>query len=70
MSAIFVIFICSVWPMLINTAFGVAAVRKGMDPTSRARWKLGRCASADRHPALPRRRPSSRDAFRSASHGW
>lgn len=27
-SAIFVIFICSVWPMLINTAFGVAAVRK------------------------------------------
>src|ERR1043165_9778508 len=28
LSAIFVIFICSVWPMLINTAFGVAAVRK------------------------------------------
>jgi nitrate/nitrite transport system permease protein len=27
-SAIFVIFICSVWPMLINTAFGVSAVRK------------------------------------------
>ena len=27
-SAIFVIFICSVWPMLINTAFGVAATRK------------------------------------------
>jgi nitrate/nitrite transport system permease protein len=27
-SGIFVIFICSVWPMLINTAFGVAAVRK------------------------------------------
>src|SRR6195952_4561193 len=26
-SAIFVIFICSVWPMLLNTAFGVAAVR-------------------------------------------
>ena len=26
--AIFVIFICSVWPMLLNTAFGVAAVRK------------------------------------------
>ena len=24
-SGIFVIFICSVWPMLINTAFGVAA---------------------------------------------
>ena len=27
-SSIFVIFICSLWPMLINTAFGVAAVRK------------------------------------------
>lgn len=27
-SAIFVIFICSVWPMLINTVFGVAAVRR------------------------------------------
>jgi nitrate/nitrite transport system permease protein len=28
LSAIFVIFVCSLWPMLINTAFGVAAVRK------------------------------------------
>ena len=28
LSAIFVIFICSVWPMLLNTAFGVATVRK------------------------------------------
>jgi nitrate/nitrite transport system permease protein len=28
LSAIFVIFICSIWPMLLNTAFGVAAVRK------------------------------------------
>ncbi|MBU3620360.1 nitrate ABC transporter permease [Polynucleobacter sp. CS-Odin-A6] len=27
-SGIFVIFICSVWPMLLNTAFGVASVRK------------------------------------------
>lgn len=27
-SAIFVIFICSIWPMLINTAFGVGAVRR------------------------------------------
>ena len=27
-SGIFVIFICSVWPLLINTAFGVAAVRR------------------------------------------
>src|SRR6202521_2057714 len=28
LSAIFVIFICSLWPMMINTAFGVAAVRR------------------------------------------
>jgi nitrate/nitrite transport system permease protein len=28
LSSIFVIFICSIWPMLINTAFGVASVRK------------------------------------------
>jgi nitrate/nitrite transport system permease protein len=27
-SAIFVIFICSLWPMLINTAFGVSSVRR------------------------------------------
>lgn len=27
-SAIFVIFICALWPMLINTAFGVGAVRR------------------------------------------
>lgn len=27
-SAIFVIFICAVWPMLVNTAFGVAGVRR------------------------------------------
>jgi nitrate/nitrite transport system permease protein len=27
-SSVFVIFICSIWPMLINTAFGVAGVRK------------------------------------------
>ena len=28
LSSIFVIFICSLWPMMINTAFGVARVRK------------------------------------------
>jgi nitrate/nitrite transport system permease protein len=28
LSSIFVIFICSVWPMMINTAFGVASVRR------------------------------------------
>jgi nitrate/nitrite transport system permease protein len=27
LSAIFVIFICSIWPMLVNTAYGVASVR-------------------------------------------
>jgi nitrate/nitrite transport system permease protein len=27
MSSVFVIFICSIWPMMINTAFGVGAVR-------------------------------------------
>ena len=27
-SGIFVIFICSVWPMLLNTAFGVASVKR------------------------------------------
>ena len=27
-SGVFVIFICSVWPMLVNTAFGVANVRR------------------------------------------
>jgi nitrate/nitrite transport system permease protein len=28
LSSIFVIFICSLWPMLINTAFGVSSVRR------------------------------------------
>lgn len=28
MSGIFVIFICSIWPILVNTAFGVGAVKK------------------------------------------
>ncbi len=27
-SSVFVIFICSIWPMLINTAFGVGAVKR------------------------------------------
>lgn len=27
-SSVFVIFICSIWPMLINTAFGVSSVKK------------------------------------------
>jgi nitrate/nitrite transport system permease protein len=28
LSSVFVIFVCSIWPMLINTAFGVASVRR------------------------------------------
>ncbi|MCC7254190.1 nitrate ABC transporter permease [Hyphomicrobium sp.] len=42
-SAIFVIFICSLWPMLINTAFGVASVRRDWLNVSRtlelSRWR-------------------------------
>ena len=34
-SGIFVIFICSIWPMLINTAFGVASVRRDWINVSR-----------------------------------
>ena len=34
-SAIFVIFVCSIWPMMINTAFGVASVRKEWIDVSR-----------------------------------
>ncbi len=42
-SGIFVIFICSIWPMLINTAFGVASVRKDWLNVARtlevSRWR-------------------------------
>ncbi|MBS7788713.1 nitrate ABC transporter permease [Roseococcus sp. SDR] len=42
-SSIFVIFICSIWPMLLNTAFGVASVRKEWLNVARTleagRWK-------------------------------
>ena len=43
-SGIFVIFICSVWPMLINTAFGVAGVRREWLNVAKtlevSRWRL------------------------------
>ena len=43
-SGIFVIFICSVWPMLINTAFGVAGVRRDWLNVAKtlevSRWRL------------------------------
>ncbi len=47
-SAIFVIFICSVWPMLINTAFGVASVRRDWLNVARTH-ELGRDASDRLH---------------------
>jgi nitrate/nitrite transport system permease protein len=34
-SSVFVIFICSVWPILINTAFGVSSVRRDFINVSR-----------------------------------
>jgi nitrate/nitrite transport system permease protein len=70
-SGIFVIFICSVWPMLINTAFGVASVRR--------EW-LNVAAHAGGQPAAARfpgdpagaARPPSSPACASAwaSPGW
>ena len=44
-SSIFVIFICSVWPMLINTAFGVASVRRDYINVARTH-ELGRFRTA------------------------
>ena len=38
-SAIFVIFICSVWPMLINTAFGVAIGAPRVAQRRARRWR-------------------------------
>ena len=42
-SGVFVIFICSIWPMLINTAHGVASVRKDWLNVARtlevSRWR-------------------------------
>jgi len=43
-SGVFVIFICSIWPMLINTAFGVAGVRRDWLNVAKtlevSRWRL------------------------------
>jgi nitrate/nitrite transport system permease protein len=44
-SAVFVIFICSIWPILINTAFGVASVRKEWLNVSRT-LEVGRLRTA------------------------
>ena len=43
-SAIFVIFICSIWPLLLNTAFGVRSVRREWLDVARTlevgRWRM------------------------------
>ena len=44
-SSIFVIFICSIWPMLINTAFGVGSVKKDYINVARTH-ELGRLRTA------------------------
>jgi nitrate/nitrite transport system permease protein len=44
-SSVFVIFICSVWPMLLNTAFGVSAVRRDYVNVART-LELGRLRTA------------------------
>lgn len=45
MSSVFVIFICSIWPMLINTAFGVMSVKKDWINVSRT-LEMGRFKTA------------------------
>jgi nitrate/nitrite transport system permease protein len=44
-SAVFVIFICSIWPMLVNTAFGVASVNRDYLNVART-LELGRFRTA------------------------
>ncbi len=44
-SGVFVIFICSVWPMLLNTAFGVASVRRELLNVART-LEVGRLRTA------------------------
>jgi nitrate/nitrite transport system permease protein len=44
-SSIFVIFICSIWPMLINTAFGVSSVKKDYINVARTH-ELGKLRTA------------------------
>jgi nitrate/nitrite transport system permease protein len=57
-SAIFVIFICSLWPMLINTAFGVASVRREWLNVAKT-LEMPAWRTALRVISPPRRRPSS-----------
>ena len=44
-SSVFVIFICSIWPMLINTAFGVGSVKRDWINIARTH-ELGRLRTA------------------------
>ena len=44
-SAVFVIFICSIWPMLINTVFGVAGVKRDYINVARTH-ELGKLRTA------------------------
>jgi len=44
-SSVFVIFICSIWPMLINTAFGVGSVKRDYINVARTH-ELGRLRTA------------------------
>jgi len=45
LSSIFVIFVCSLWPILINTSFGVASVHRDYINVART-LELGRLATA------------------------
>jgi len=45
LSSVFVIFICSIWPMLINTAFGVGAVKRDYVNVARTH-ELGKIRTA------------------------
>jgi nitrate/nitrite transport system permease protein len=63
LSAIFVIFICSLWPMMINTAFGVAAVRK--------EWlNVARTTRGRRVPARLHHHPAGRGAHHPHRHAY
>jgi nitrate/nitrite transport system permease protein len=44
-SSVFVIFICSIWPMLVNTTFGVASVRREWIDVART-LEVGRLRTA------------------------
>jgi nitrate/nitrite transport system permease protein len=55
-SSVFVIFICSIWPVLINTAFGVSAVRKDYLSVART-LELSRFETA-LHVILPAATPT------------